>query len=59
MSLLIHDVKEVRKCFYHCAVFFKSWLLTASSKDLVENGLPVEFLVNDPCLNESMLYVIL
>jgi hypothetical protein len=50
MSLLIHDVKEVRKCFYHCAVFFKSWLLTASSKDLDENKVPVEFLVDDPSL---------
>jgi hypothetical protein len=31
----------------------------ASSKDLVENGVPVEFLVDDPRLNESTLYVIL
>jgi len=40
-------------------IFFKSWLLTARSKDLVENGVSIEFLVDDPCLNESMLFVIL
>ncbi len=56
--LLIHDVKEVRKCFYRSAVFFNSGLLMASSEDLIEDRVPIQLLVDDPCLNESMLYII-
>ena len=58
VSLLIYDVEEVRKHFYHCAVFFNSGLLMASSEDLIEDRVPIQLLVDDPCLNESMLYII-